>query len=66
MRYAGREIKPPPPPMASMSPARNKKGHTIRYVWIVIFIEKPPEKSFHMLGLAYHFGKVESTIVLDK
>ena len=32
IKYAGREISPPPPPMASMSPAKNKNGHTIKKV----------------------------------
>ena len=27
--YAGREINPPPPEMASTSPAKKTKGHTI-------------------------------------
>ena len=29
-RYAGREISPPPPPMASRKPARNSRGQTMR------------------------------------
>lgn len=30
--YAGKEISPPPPPMASIKPARKTSGQTIRYV----------------------------------
>ena len=32
IKYAGREINPPPPPIASINPAKNKKGQTIRKV----------------------------------
>ena len=28
---AGREIRPPPPAIESISPARNTRGHTIKY-----------------------------------
>ena len=28
IKYAGREIRPPPPPIASISPAKNKNGQT--------------------------------------
>ena len=31
-RYAGREIKPPPPAIESTNPARNTNGHTIKNV----------------------------------
>ena len=31
-KYAGREIRPPPPAIESTSPARNTNGHTIRNV----------------------------------
>ena len=31
-KYAGREIKPPPPAIESTNPARNTNGHTIKNV----------------------------------
>ena len=38
IKYAGREISPPPPPIASTNPARNKNGQIIRNIFSVISI----------------------------
>ena len=38
LQYAGREISPPPPPIASTNPARNKNGQIIRNIFSVISI----------------------------
>ena len=38
IKYAGREINQPPPPIASTSPAKNRSGHTMRKVLYVISI----------------------------
>lgn len=32
IKYAGSEISPPPPPIASIRPAKNNSGHTIKNV----------------------------------
>ena len=38
IKKAGREIKPPPPAIASTKPARNTKGHEIKKVYKSMFM----------------------------
>ena len=51
-------MSPPPPPIASMRPAKNKKGQTMRKVSNVIVIKRLLESDFLSI-IFFRSGKVK-------